>query len=283
MGTFVTFRKQETCTQHTLRRTPFSCCWDPGKPGGLAARGPQPEAGAGRRAPNQGTEESGRKQRQVRPSGQRHARRSFGRPLSGKSQVHRGKVCTKRWPKGTRPPTPRCRQLFSSPKKLPLWHNLTLGDGASFRRIVLWAPREEAQRAHHLLPGACLGGAAGKAPPTNGQMLPEVLPGGPSQKNFSQERQRIVCLFVFTRPRGCFYLKFVNIVRTLRERGGRHRHVPAGNPWPQESHLRPGRRGCQASRLPWVSGIEPGQGLEEVGDTFEGTVVPQQPRGVLPL
>lgn len=83
MGKSVTFRKQEKCTQYTLRRTPFSCCWDPGKPGGLAARGPQPEAGAGRRAPNWGTEESGWKQCQVRPSGQVLALRSFGRPLSG--------------------------------------------------------------------------------------------------------------------------------------------------------------------------------------------------------
>lgn len=38
-----------------------------------------------------------------------------------------------------------------------------------------------------------------------------------------------------------------------------------------------------AARHPVSPGVEPGQGLEEAGDTFEGTVVLRRPRAVLPL
>jgi len=50
----------------------------------------------------------------------------------------------------------------------------------------------------------------------------------------------------------------------------------------QESHPRPGRDHL-ASSPHWVSRVEPGQGLEDVGDTFKVTRVPQHLQDVLPL
>lgn len=50
----------------------------------------------------------------------------------------------------------------------------------------------------------------------------------------------------------------------------------------QESHPKPGR-GHLASSPNWVSRIEPGQGLEDVGDTFKVTGVPQHLQDVLRL
>lgn len=61
---------------------------------------------------------------------------------------------------------------------------------------------------------------------------------------------------------------------------GSCRLVPAGNPQPQESQLRPGKDHL-ASTPRWVSRVEPGQGLEEVGDNFKGTGVLQHLQDVL--
>ena len=75
-----------------------------------------------------------------------------------------------------------------------------------------------------------MGGATGKARPTKGQMLPEVIPDSPPPEEFQPgEAKNCCCCCCFTRPRGCFYLKFANIVHTLSDGGGR-RHATGMSP-----------------------------------------------------
>lgn len=88
----------------------------------------------------------------------------------------------------------------------------------------------------------------------------------------TQGRERIF-FFFFLPDRDVAYPEFVNIAHTLRE----GEEVPVGNPWPRESHLRPGGA-CRAASLPWVSRAEPGPGLEEVW-ALGGNSGPTAPAG----
>lgn len=174
----------------------------PGEARRAAALGSPPKAGPGQQAPDQGPEESGRKPPQGRPSGQHPMLRSFRRPRSRKSQVHKRERGAQ-WPKGKQPPC--YHQLFSSHRtKLPPWPILIPARGASPGCRVLWAPWEEAKRARRLPPGACLGGAAGKVPPPRDRRFQQCSQVAHPQKNPNQERQSTVCLFVcLSRLRCC--------------------------------------------------------------------------------
>lgn len=181
---------------------------------------------------------------------QRHPLRSFRRPLSRKSQAHKREDVYQR--AAERPMTPAFSPTIFKPRmKPPLGTCSSPGTVPAPDAMSYGLLGKEAKRACHLPPGAGLGGAAGKVPPPRDRCFQKCLQVAHLQKNFNQKRQSIVFVFVFLSDRDVTYLKFVNIVHTSSEGGGSCRHVPAGNPRPQESHQRPGRD-CQASSLPWV-------------------------------
>lgn len=209
---------------------------DHSRPGSWASavRRPQPEAGSGRQAPNEDTKELGGSNARCVQSRQRHTLKSSRRLLSSKSQVHkRDPVTTIIKPQDdasamSHPhPRGRCQLL----KPCPMGSSGGGQEGLS-------SPQ-----------GACLGGAAGEAP-HQGTDTSRSAARWPSPSRMSaQGREKIV----FLPDQDVTYPKFVDIVRTFSEGGGSHRDVPVGNPWPQESHLRPGRD-CQASSLLWSPG-----------------------------
>lgn len=87
--------------------------------------------------------------------------------------------------------------------------------------------------------------------------------------------------FFFLPDQDTAYSKFINTVCIPSEGGRSHKHVPVGDPWPQESHLRPGR-GCQASPLLWVPRIEQGKAWRRLG-TPSGNSGSAHLQEVLPL
>lgn len=60
-----------------------------------------------------------------------------------------------------------------------------------------------------------MGGVTGKAPPTKGQMLPEVIQVAHPQKNFNQERQRTVVVVVVLADQEVAFISNLLILSTL--------------------------------------------------------------------
>jgi len=171
-----------------------------GRPGATA------EAGPGRQAPDQGTEQSGRKPRQGRPSGQHPPLRSFRMLQSRQSQVHKRE------------------EVHGGPKAYDPLLTTIFKPQDEASAVAHPHPRGRCQPVMPCLMGSLGGGQKGpssptrsvsgrgcwESPPTKGQRLPEVLPGGPPPEEFQPGEAKywvffcfFVVVFFFTRLRCC--------------------------------------------------------------------------------
>ncbi|XP_032261867.1 uncharacterized protein LOC116633315 [Phoca vitulina] len=168
-----------------------------GRPGATA------EAGPGRQAPDQGTEQSGRKPRQGRPSGQHPPLRSFRMLQSRQSQVHKRE------------------EVHGGPKAYDPLLTTIFKPQDEASAVAHPHPRGRCQPVMPCLMGSLGGGQKGpssptrsvsgrgcwESPPTKGQRLPEVLPGGPPPEEFQPGEAKYWVFF-------CFFVVFFFFYQT---------------------------------------------------------------------